>query len=360
MLLAGSNSIDYEYGADGTKLRTVHKTGSTTLTTDYCGNAIYENSVLKMLLNEAGYVSFPDKKFHFYIKDHLGNTRIVSDKDGNVEETNAYYPFGGNFTSTANIQPYKYNGKELDEKNGLNWYDYGARHYDAAIGRWHVVDPMAEKYYSINSYVYVANNPIRNIDPEGDTIFVDNTGYIMRNDNKDNLVYNNNTFLGELGGEINIDEIYSNLLAKNISESEDIINPFTFRNKVKTNGEWDLKNNKNTIYGLGNDGKTIFNFDGNKMEAQDIGNHHFGAVALAYGWFPSEKFILKQAGEYQIKSGTSKLEWQIYQNTTITVGSPTIGVHTVTKREMMSPYGDDPRDQKWIKSGFNFYKTIKK
>lgn len=75
-----------------------------------------------------------------------------------------------------------------------------------------------------------------------------------------------------------------------------------------------MKNNKNTIYGLGNDGKTIFNFDGDKMEAQDIGNHHFGAVALAYGWFPSEKFILKQAGEYQIKSGTSKSEWQIYQN----------------------------------------------
>ena len=78
-----------------------------------------------------------------------------------------------------------------------------------------MVDPMSEKYYSINPYVYVANNPIRNIDPEGDTIFVDNTGYIMRNDNKDNLVYNNNIFLGELGGVINIDEIYSNLLAKN-------------------------------------------------------------------------------------------------------------------------------------------------
>ncbi|WP_262352043.1 RHS repeat domain-containing protein [Bacteroides bouchesdurhonensis] len=169
---ANGNSIRYEYAADGTKLRTVHKTGATTLTTDYCGNAVYENGVLRMLLNEAGYVSFPDRKFHFYLKDHQGNTRVVADKDGNVEETNNYYPFGGTFTSTASVQPYKYNGKELDQKNGLNWYDYGARQYDAAIGRWHVVDPMSEKYFGFSSYNYCGNNPIHYIDLRGDSINV--------------------------------------------------------------------------------------------------------------------------------------------------------------------------------------------
>ncbi|SHG05326.1 RHS repeat-associated core domain-containing protein, partial [Bacteroides faecichinchillae] len=169
--LAGSNSIDYEYGADGTKLRTVHKTGAATLTTDYCGNAVYENGVLRMLLNEAGYVSFPDRKFHFYLKDHQGNVRVVADKDGNVEETNAYYPFGGTFTSTTGVQPYKYNGKELDTRNGLNWYDYGARHYDATIGRWHVVDPMSEKNSFMSPYVYSVNNSVNYIDPMGcDTV----------------------------------------------------------------------------------------------------------------------------------------------------------------------------------------------
>ena len=143
------------------------------MTTDYCGNAVYENGMLKMLLNEAGYVSFPDKKYHFYLKDHQGNTRVVADKDGNVEETNSYYPFGGTFTSTANIQPYKYNGKELDQKNGLNWYDYGARHYDAAIGRWHVVDPSVEKYHNWSPYVYCKNSPIMLIDPDGkDGIYI--------------------------------------------------------------------------------------------------------------------------------------------------------------------------------------------
>ena len=173
---ANGNSIRYEYAADGTKLRTVHKTGATTLTTDYCGNAVYENGVLRMLLNEAGYVSFPDRKFHFYLKDHQGNTRVVADKDGNVEETNAYYPFGGTFTSTASVQPYKYNGKELDAKNGLNWYDYGARQYDPTLGRFMKIDRYSEKYYTLSPFQYGVNSPTNNIDINGDSIAVLNHG----------------------------------------------------------------------------------------------------------------------------------------------------------------------------------------
>mgnify|MGYP000382244819 CR=1 FL=1 len=57
-------------------------------------------------------------------------------QSGTVEETNHYYPFGGVFATAGNTQPYKYNGKELDTKKGLNWYDYGARHYDAVLGRF--------------------------------------------------------------------------------------------------------------------------------------------------------------------------------------------------------------------------------
>lgn len=57
--------------------------------------------------------------------------------------------------------------KELDTKKGLNWYDYGARHYDVALGRWHVVDPMAEKYYLWSPYAYCLGNPVRFIDPTG-------------------------------------------------------------------------------------------------------------------------------------------------------------------------------------------------
>lgn len=161
------NTIDYEYGSDGRKLRTVHQTDTTILATDYCGNAIYENGILRVLLNEAGYIRFPDKEFYYYLKDHQGNVRVVADSNGKMVETNSYYPFGGMFTTSTSIQPYKYNGKELDRINELNLYDYGARYYDAAIGRWCMVDSLSEKYYSFNSYNYCGNNPVRYIDPDG-------------------------------------------------------------------------------------------------------------------------------------------------------------------------------------------------
>ena len=148
------STITYTYAADGTKLKTVHKIGSTTTTTDYCGNVVYENGVRKLLLTEEGYVTLSDSKYHYYLKDHQGNNRVVINQSGSVEETNHYYPFGGVFASTTNVQPYKYNGKEFDTKKGLNLYDYGARHYDAALGRLTTFDPLAEKHYSESLYTY--------------------------------------------------------------------------------------------------------------------------------------------------------------------------------------------------------------
>ena len=162
------STITYTYGADGTKLRTVHKIGSTTTTTDYCGNVIYENGTQKLLLTEEGYINLTGtQQYHYYLKDHQGNNRVVINQSGTVEETNHYYPFGGVFGTTGNTQPYKYNGKEFDTKKGLNWYDYGARHYDAALGRFTTNDPLAEKYYSMSPYTYCADNPVKFIDPNG-------------------------------------------------------------------------------------------------------------------------------------------------------------------------------------------------
>ena len=161
------SSISYLYDAAGTKLRVVHSIAGNTTTTDYCGNVIYENGTPKTLLTDAGFVSLNDNKYHYYLQDHQGNNRVVADQAGAVEEVNHYYPFGGTFASTSSVQPYKYNGKELDRKGGLDWYDYGARMYDAALGRWHVVDPMADKDYSWSVYVYCRNNTIKYIDPDG-------------------------------------------------------------------------------------------------------------------------------------------------------------------------------------------------
>ena len=69
--------------------------------------------------------------------------------------------------ATSPSNDYAYNGKELNEDLGLNLSDYGARWYDAALGRWGAVDPLAEKYTPWSGYNYVMNNPAGLVDPDG-------------------------------------------------------------------------------------------------------------------------------------------------------------------------------------------------
>ncbi|MEJ5104365.1 RHS repeat domain-containing protein, partial [Chryseobacterium sp. MYb328] len=104
--------------------------------------------------------------------DHLGNVRLSYFKNGTgieVLEENNYYPFGlkhegyNGLTGNPNYQ-YKYNGKELQE---TGMYDYGARMYMPDLGRWGVVDPLAEISRKFSPYNYAVNNPIRFIDPDG-------------------------------------------------------------------------------------------------------------------------------------------------------------------------------------------------
>ncbi len=107
--------------------------------------------------------------YHYYLQDHLGNNRVVVKQDGTIEQVNHYYPFGGLFgeSTDGDVQRFKYNGKELERMHGLDWYDYGARHLDAALGRWSTIDPMAEKYYHLSPYNYCGNNPVKFVDPTG-------------------------------------------------------------------------------------------------------------------------------------------------------------------------------------------------
>lgn len=162
-----NNSVnEYAYSATGKKLSVIHKS-STDKRTDYVGNIIYENSSLKRILVDGGYIE--NGIYHFFLQDHLGNNRIVVKADGTVVQTNHYYPYGMSFaesTQTSN-QPYRYNGKELDTEYGLNLYDYGTRQMDGVVGRFTIVDPMSEMYYSSSPYAYCLNNSIYYVDPNG-------------------------------------------------------------------------------------------------------------------------------------------------------------------------------------------------
>jgi RHS repeat-associated protein len=178
---------EYTYSALGQKLKVVQKWNpsysttpvigsaintsslSSSKTTDYVNNMIYEDGALKRILIDGGYIE--SGAYYYYVTDHQGNNRVVANASGAIVQKNHYYPFGMAFAETPiaeqGKQPYKYNSKELDMMNGLNQYDYSARYYDPAIARFTTIDPKAEKYYSISPYAYCGNNPVNRIDPNG-------------------------------------------------------------------------------------------------------------------------------------------------------------------------------------------------
>ncbi|TFG99569.1 MAG: DUF2778 domain-containing protein [Calditrichales bacterium] len=84
---------------------------------------------------------------------------------------------------------YKFNGKELDEENNLNWYYFGARYYDAEIGRRLQVDPLTNNDPNQTPYHYVSNNPLVRIYLDGMDDFVFNGGTLHYRDDGGNVKY---------------------------------------------------------------------------------------------------------------------------------------------------------------------------
>lgn len=181
------------------------------VTTDYCGNLLFENGELSRLLVDGGYVTFTNgtPHYHFHLKDHLGSSRVVFSETGAVEQETHYYPYGGimaDLSTGQDAQRHKYNGKELDRMHGLDWYDYGARHYDAIIGRWTTMDPLCEKYYNVSPYAYCVNNPVKYIDENGDStrVYIETNQlghtWLSVGEGKDMVVYSYGRYNGTYKG----------------------------------------------------------------------------------------------------------------------------------------------------------------
>ncbi|VXC03059.1 hypothetical protein FLAVO9AF_480002 [Flavobacterium sp. 9AF] len=199
-----NNKIEYIYNAVGQKVvKTVSE--NSVIKTEYLSGFQYKGSMLQFFPHAEGYVNVVDNhgvnnyNYVFNYTDHLGNIRVSYGVDPDTQsikimEENHYYAFGLKHTNynsdqllyqknanddvvlkggTPTIQSpyqYKYNGKEYQDELGLNFYDYGARNYDPALGRWMNMDRLVEKYVSITPYAYSLNNPIYFIDPDGNEV----------------------------------------------------------------------------------------------------------------------------------------------------------------------------------------------
>ncbi|MFV0154148.1 type IV secretion protein Rhs, partial [Empedobacter falsenii] len=178
VLWNATKKINYTYNGAGVKLNKVVTDGTTVSTTEYLDGFQYKDGVLQFFPTAEGYVNAITAgavgyNYVYNMTDHLGNVRVsyawdnVNSKLKTVNEDH-YYPFGlqhqgynkppkditggigsveigiglGTSSGSANYK-YKYNGKELQDELNLNLYDYGARNYDPAIGRWFNVDAMA-------------------------------------------------------------------------------------------------------------------------------------------------------------------------------------------------------------------------
>ena len=137
------------------------------------------NNGSDIIISKNGYL------YVYVSNESMGNVyfddiRIEHTSGPLLEETH-YYPFGLTMSGISSKaagkleNKYKYNDKEQQNKefsdgSGLELYDYGARFYDAQIGRWHKIDNKAELYQNLTPYAYAGNQPTNAIDPDGNLI----------------------------------------------------------------------------------------------------------------------------------------------------------------------------------------------
>lgn len=128
---------------------------------------------------------------NYYLKDHLGSIRAVLDNSKNIVSANDYDMWGyylQNRTYSTTNTKNKFTGKERDNESS---YDYfGARYYDARVGRWGGEEPLVSKYQGFSSYIYGLCNPLTLKDVDGKWIPEydgENNRIIVRPEKNDNV-----------------------------------------------------------------------------------------------------------------------------------------------------------------------------
>ena len=115
-----------------------------------------------------------EKMQFYYHPDHLGSSSYITNLDGEVVQHVEYVPFGEVFVEERNNiwnTPYLFNAKEFDEETGL--YYYGARYYDPRVSLWISTDRFEEKYPNVTAYSFTANNPMKFLDINGDSLRIE-------------------------------------------------------------------------------------------------------------------------------------------------------------------------------------------
>jgi len=222
---------------------------------------------LDKVYNSEGYTMNPSNPMCFYYrKDHLGSIREVWYTNTNTTlQRTQYYPSGLPWAEGTGqeVQSRKYNGKEFVEMHGFDTYDYGARGYYPAIGRFTSVDPLAEKDYSLSPYAYCAGNPVNAIDPDGRDCIIS----VQRDDNNEitGVTFSATVYItGDGANQERADELTD--LAKETYTSNKETNGVTIKFNVKYKVE--------PIEGveIGTEGKNLLVFNKGKGRSQVEGD----------------------------------------------------------------------------------------
>ncbi|HTG57484.1 MAG TPA: RHS repeat-associated core domain-containing protein, partial [Niabella sp.] len=175
--VANKGTISYLYDAAGNKLsKTVNETGQAAKTTQYVGGLIFEGNVLQHVGTEEGRVRLESGqwRYDYFLKDNLGNVRVMlADNATPLEETH-YYPFGLTQRGISTRQTGNLHNKEktfqdqqIDEDLDLNWVQFKWRNHDPQIGRFIEVDPLSEDYVHNSTYAFSENKVVAHIELEG-------------------------------------------------------------------------------------------------------------------------------------------------------------------------------------------------